>query len=916
MRLSRTKLLVSVAALLCAAGAATADELTISSKDEFMAFVDRMSEDCSFEGTVVLASDIDFNGTTIAPIGASAPKECVGTFDGQGHVISNLNVDAGSAQYAGLFGAMSAGVVKNVILDGSCSVKATSASGSSGEAYVGGILGAAIQSAGAAATGTTSVTVEDCVNMASVTYDGGDSGSASVCIGGVLGGSTGGAVEVRGCSNYGAVGTAGQVGGAAYLGGIVGRRSAEGSIAIESCVNNGVVRDGSSGGGASAVHAGGIIGSSDAWTVCSVQYCVSAGKVTVAPTATAVANAIAGEVENGTVANCFHSGACGVPGEAGSAAFAIDGDTSAVVAALCEGGAEWSAVTFRYEHGELARGEEQSAMRCNASEGENSAVCARYLVVRKHLPPLAAGERVFAGWFTDATLRSTAAASAEGLEANGTTLYAGFGYRAIVRKESETVMDPLLDAGAAFTVELDNVDCQVLKWNATSAGESGSLCDEEGACRMPAGGVEITVVHIMYTVSLYNSINRSLIEAVPARCGEIFNMEAYEQGEYDGRNFSGWSLDAKCTLVTPVSSPVNQNLSLYGCWGSNRTKVLDESSSSSMGEVKAKSGGSNVGAIVGATVSVLVIVIIAIVVVVFLIMRMRKAAAAAYDDDDEEGYVVEVQKERREGDIEMRERPEVSYVTVIPQGGAAGAFVSLNENKELYPECYHIPTIEEALAAAGLGGEPLKRVAATCHNKAKAVAPSLTEGSGPTEDDIAAVAMYTFDFGARHYESNPFRLINKELAGQDKEGLQRISGMLYLVLTALRKLPRVTKRTLYRGVRQDANIKEGQYAEGSTVTWSAFSSTSPDMNTTKAFLAKGSSDGKAAGTLFIIERGWGYDLQPYSLYPSETEILLEPERQFKVTSVLNGELVIVTLEMIDSPLVLPEIFGEPVDNSV
>ena len=104
-------------------------------------------------------------------------------------------------------------------------------------------------------------------------------------------------------------------------------------------------------------------------------------------------------------------------------------------------------------------------------------------------------------------------------------------------------------------------------------------------------------------------------------------------------------------------------------------------------------------------------------------------------------------------------------------------------------------------------------------------------------------------------------------------GLQRASGILYLVMTALRKLSRVTGMYLYRGVRSDMKMDEGHYSEGNTITWPALSSTSPDMKATKTFLVKGSKTGKTAGTLFIIENGWGYDIQPYSLFPDEAEIL-------------------------------------------
>ena len=116
---------------------------------------------------------------------------------------------------------------------------------------------------------------------------------------------------------------------------------------------------------------------------------------------------------------------------------------------------------------------------------------------------------------------------------------------------------------------------------------------------------------------------------------------------------------------------------------------------------------------------------------------------------------------------------------------------------------------------------------------------------------------------------------------------------------------------LYRGVRSEVNVDESHYHKGNTITWPALSSTSPDMKATKTFLAKGAKTGKATGTLFIIEDGWGYDIQPYSLFPDEAEILLEPERQFMVKSVIEAEgLIFINLKMLDTPLALTQFFGE------
>ena len=46
---------------------------------------------------------------------------------------------------------------------------------------------------------------------------------------------------------------------------------------------------------------------------------------------------------------------------------------------------------------------------------------------------------------------------------------------------------------------------------------------------------------------------------------------------------------------------------------------------------------------------------------------------------------------------------------------------------------------------------------------------------------------------------------------------------------------------------------------------------------------------RSGGTLFVIEDGWGYNMQPYSQFPDEEEILLEPEREFEVLSVTELE---------------------------
>ena len=108
--------------LLC--GAVYGAEHHIKTADEFVAFSNNVNKGTSYSGyTVFLDSDIDLTGKAINPIG-SQKKYFIGSFDGQGHVISNLQMLVSSSTYclSGLFGYTTGATVKNVVMDESCSI--------------------------------------------------------------------------------------------------------------------------------------------------------------------------------------------------------------------------------------------------------------------------------------------------------------------------------------------------------------------------------------------------------------------------------------------------------------------------------------------------------------------------------------------------------------------------------------------------------------------------------------------------------------------------------------------------------------------------------------------------------------------------------------------------------------------------
>ena len=78
-----------------------------------------------------LTEDIDMDGYSedFQPIGTSV-YPFSGTFDGQGHVISNLNIDTNGAECAGLFGYVAAPCTfKDFIMDATCTIKGGANSG-------------------------------------------------------------------------------------------------------------------------------------------------------------------------------------------------------------------------------------------------------------------------------------------------------------------------------------------------------------------------------------------------------------------------------------------------------------------------------------------------------------------------------------------------------------------------------------------------------------------------------------------------------------------------------------------------------------------------------------------------------------------------------------------------------------------
>lgn len=265
-----------------------------------------------------LSNDIDLNNKNWTPIG-KANFRFSGTFDGDGHTISNLSVDSGD--YCGLFGYIDYSTISNLSVSGSVVVVDYS-----GTVNAGGIVGDAMYSI-----------IENCSNFATITTD---SGSRVSYCGGIIGFAYKSTVQY--CYNTGSV-TASSKGSNAYAGGIVGRKNSNDSNEIIGCYNKGRV----TAYGVDEAYAGGLCGANG--SILTVDYSYNVGTV-VAEGQTHYTGGIVGGKANTsatiTITNSYWLDTCGATadysdGTANGKKTEGELKSDAVLANLNAGSTEW-----------------------------------------------------------------------------------------------------------------------------------------------------------------------------------------------------------------------------------------------------------------------------------------------------------------------------------------------------------------------------------------------------------------------------------------------------------------------------------------------------------------------------------------------------------------------------------------------
>lgn len=225
----------------------------------------------------VLTADIDLGycqWPVIGVLSSNGQRAYTGTFDGQGHTVSGLNITSlGGRQKLGLFGVAQDAVIENLTVRGNIDLTGVRSYDTTTGYIIGGVLGSG-EGGG--------VTIRNCVSQVDISVSFvNDQRAQRASVGGLVGRFSGSGVhEITNCRNEGRIYTAfepgayylGGSGGNGGQGGIVGFIAA--SAQLERCVNTGTVYAGRAAG------VGGIVGNAgDSGVTITLNQCANQGAV-------------------------------------------------------------------------------------------------------------------------------------------------------------------------------------------------------------------------------------------------------------------------------------------------------------------------------------------------------------------------------------------------------------------------------------------------------------------------------------------------------------------------------------------------------------------------------------------------------------------------------------------------------------
>lgn len=359
----------------------------IASAEDFIKFMDNVTSGMNYSGTTVyLDADVDLSGIEFEPIGKADSDMFLGTFDGQGHIISNLEINT-TLMYVGIFGYSKGLTVKNVVIDASCSVVREA---STAHAYIGGLVGYCNANIGYC-------NIESIVNMASVTFNG--DAAYYLYLGGIAGDLD--SMYARDCivknsANYGTVTNAG-TSKFSRTGGIIGFSkgyTTQKRVNIQNCLNYGSVVN--SGITANNIYLGGISGDCK---ICAIENCVNDGPLASRNSSNWIGS-ITGGVTTAVINLCFWTSNVGCSKACGAGTSTVDNETSQVEL-VPEVLAKLNNYSDTFSWNGWILNTQNASVSFIINNGNELVLSSRIVLLPD---PAESSERTFSGWFRDEIL--------------------------------------------------------------------------------------------------------------------------------------------------------------------------------------------------------------------------------------------------------------------------------------------------------------------------------------------------------------------------------------------------------------------------------------------------------------------------------------------------------------------------------
>jgi hypothetical protein len=169
----------------------------------------------------------------------------------------------------------------------------------------------------------------------------------------------------------------------------------------------------------------------------------------------------------------------------------------------------------------------------------------------------------------------------------------------------------------------------------------------------------------------------------------------------------------------------------------------------------------------------------------------------------------------------------------------------------------------------------------TSHVRSEQIRTKMVE-YGLKDDECMAIVYYTIDisrFGEPQRE-NLYRALNTNLAKRDTKNLEPWQDYLFLLLSALNKLPNFSGE-VFRGLKEEITSLSKLYQQHNNVCWVALTSTTKNQKTALGF---------GTGTLFSIKILEGKDISQFSMFSDEGEVVLLPNSVCSVVEVLTPSM--------------------------